>query len=55
VILFWRFGEREKWLDGIKLGLGYGVVPTLAKRLAPAKPMQTEITAFDQAMAFQGL
>jgi hypothetical protein len=55
VILFWRFGEREAWLDGIKLGLGNGVVPALAKGLAAAKPMHAEVTAFDQAVAFQGL
>jgi hypothetical protein len=55
VILFWRFGEREKWLDGIKLGIGHGVVPTLAKGLAPTKPMHAEVAAFDQAVAFQGL
>jgi hypothetical protein len=44
-------GEREMGLDGIKLGLGHGVVSALAKRLTPAKPVHAEVTAFDQAMA----
>jgi hypothetical protein len=55
VILFWRFGEREKWLDTIPSGLRHGVVPALAKGLATAKPVHAEITAFDRPVAFQGL
>jgi len=55
VILFWRVCEREKWLDGIKPRLRHGVVSTLAKGLTPTKPVHAEVTAFDQAVAFQGL
>jgi hypothetical protein len=55
VILFWWVCEREKWLDGIKPRLRHGVVSTLAKGLAPTKPMHAEVAAFDQAVAFQGL